>query len=210
MERGTLIVVEGGVGSGKTTMLRKLANNNLPGWHFYMEPGGTPFGNLVRHAVQGNNEYSVDPYAELFAYCASRANLVRGVIISQLNNGEYVGLDRYWYSTYAYQGARGISKPLIFALSKIATAGLQPDLVLHYDLDPEIGIERKRKNVYKEEMDRLDREGPGFHRKVRKNYHQLAILHRYSKTDWSIIDASKKISEVYENTVQVLRKSGIL
>src|SRR3972149_2492258 len=118
-KKGKLIVIEGGSGSGKTTQIRYL-KKELKGWEFYREPGSTTFG-----------------------YSAARANLIRGVIIPKLKKGANIVLDRYWYSTYAYQGTDGASKKTIEKISKIATDGLKPDLVIFYDLDPVVGMKRK-------------------------------------------------------------------
>ncbi|KKU10135.1 MAG: Thymidylate kinase [Candidatus Woesebacteria bacterium GW2011_GWB1_45_5] len=180
-ERGKLFVVEGGVGCGKSTQLDLLSQELGNDWNFYREPGGTEFGELVRHAVQSRmgkkgDPYLVDPYAAFFGYSAARANLIRGFVIPDLKNGIDVGLDRYWFSTFGYQGSEGVSKPIIWAVSYIATKGLLPDVVLHYDLLPQIGIARKDK-ASDIDRDRYDVKALEFHQRVRKNYHQLKRLY---------------------------------
>jgi dTMP kinase len=204
-ERGKLIVVEGGVGAGKDTISQKLLSKQLKGWNYYHEPGSTPFAELVRSAVQGRHGYDVHPYAALLGYNAARADLVRGRIIPDMKEGKNVLLNRYWPSTYAYQGAEGISKPLIMVMSYVATNGLKPDLILHYDLLPEIGIKRKKLG-YQSDIDRYDAKELEFHREVRKNYNQIARL--FPRT-WVKIDASGTKDEIYENTVDVLAGKGI-
>lgn len=189
VERGNLYVVEGGVASGKSTQYEKLKKSH-PEWKYFREPGGTDFGEKVRDAVQGIYEYDVDPYAALFAYQASRANLVRGKIIPLLNEGQSVILDRYWYSTYAYQGALGVSKLVILLTSLISTKGLTPDAVFHLDLSPEEALKRRGD---KTDLDRYDMKALPFHQEVRKNYHQLKWLY---KGRWHVIDAGGKINEI--------------
>lgn len=213
-ERGKLFVVEGGVGCGKSTQLRLLSDeirSSEPGrvWHVYREPGSTEFGELMRHAVQDRRpdgqDFPVHPYASLFAYSAARANLIRLRVIPDLEQGINVGLDRFWYSTYGYQGADGVSKPVIFALSLIATRGLKPDVVLHYDLDPVIGQARKMK--LNEDVDRFDAKALAYHQVVRKNYHELKLLF---PGIWEVIDASQPIEKVKERSLSVLRKHGVI
>lgn len=102
MDRGKFIVIEGTLASGKSTQVDILKVNRNK-CRFYREPGSTEFGEIIRDAVQGLHGYDVDPYAALFAYQASRANLIGGKIIPDLKKGYNVILDRYWYSTYAYQ-----------------------------------------------------------------------------------------------------------
>src|SRR3989344_4717332 len=107
MNKGKFIVIEGGVGSGKSTVYNKL-KRRFKNWKFYREPGSTPFGERIRKAVQGLYHYPVDKYAAVFGYSAARANLIRTKIIPDLKKGRVVLLDRFWYSTYAYQGAEGV------------------------------------------------------------------------------------------------------
>lgn len=197
------MVLEGGIGCGKTTMANLLSNEQ-PAWEFYREPGGTPFGEKVREAVQGKHGYEVDRYAALFGYSASRANLIRGVVMPKLKLGVNVGLERYWYSTWAYQGAEGVPKLLIWAASLVATKNLKPNLVLHYDLLPEIGITRKRG---KSDSDRYDAKKLEFHRKVRKNYLKLKKLY---PGIWRIIDASKPVEEVFADSLEALQEYKLM
>ena len=102
-KKARLLVIEGGVGCGKTTQI-ELLKKDLKDWGFYREPGGTEYGERVRDAVQGIHKYKVEEYAAMFGYMAARANLIRGVVTPKLLKGKNIVLDRYWYSTYAYQG----------------------------------------------------------------------------------------------------------
>ncbi len=206
-ERGKFVVVTGGVGCGKTTQLgclgEMLGNES---WFYTREPGGTKFGEKLRYVVQDEKDpdTKIDPYASLLTYSASRANLIRGVVIPKINEGVNVLQDRYWYATYAYQGAEGVSKPIIWLVSMIATNMLKPDLVIHYDLLPEIGMARKSGRT---DSDRYDEMKLEFHKKVRNNYLQLKKLY---PGIWRTIDASKPIDAVFEETKQVLGKFDII
>lgn len=204
MKRGKLLVIEGGSGSGKTTQIRYL-KKELKGWEFYREPGSTTFGEKMRNAVQAlRHGYEVEAYAAMFAYSAARANLIRGVIIPKLKKGIDVVLDRYWYSTYAYQGSDGASKKTIEKISKMATDGLKPDLVLFYDLDPVIGMKRKSG---RRDSDRYDVKVLAFHTKVRRSYRELGK--RLGRI-WQTVDASKSIDEVRSETLNLLKKYKIV
>lgn len=202
-KRGKFVVMEGGLGSGKTTQFNKF-RENYPNWKFYREPGSTEFGERVRDAVQGSDNYEVHPCASLFAYSSARANLVKSVIIPDLKKGHNVLLDRYWYSTFAYQGAEGVSKPLIWAVSFVATGGLKPNAVLHYNLLSEIGMERKKGES---DIDRYDARKVVFHRKVRANY---LMLSRLCPGIWRTIDASRTKAQVYQDSIEALNQLGII
>ena len=202
---GKLLVFEGGAGSGKSTQAELLGRRDLKDWQMYREPGGTPFGELIRGAVQGmDKQYSVEPYAQLFAYSSARAQLIRGVVIPALEAGYNVGLDRYWYSSFAYQGAAGVNRLIIWAVNMIATRGLKPNLVLHYDLDPVIGMERKRRCA---EQDKYDMASLEVYRKRIENYR---IMEKMYPNIWRRIDASKSIEEVYADSVAVLEEFGMI
>lgn len=109
---------------------------NGVGWTLTREPGSTLFGEKMRDLVQGreSRDLLINPYAALFAYSSARANLIREVVLPKINSGINILQDRYWYSTFAYQGAEGVSKPIIWFVSMIATRMFKPNLVLHYNL----------------------------------------------------------------------------
>lgn len=198
---GIFVICEGGLGCGKTTQARMISDTFR--FAHFREPGGTPFGEKIRDAVQGMYDYKVHPYASLLAYAASRANLIRGVVIPELRCGRRVLLERYWYSTWAYQGAEGVSKPIIWAVNVLATANLVPTAILHYDLLPEIGMQRKNACA---DIDRYDAKKLEFHRRVRANYRQLG---RLFPGRWVVIDASKSVEDVYADSLQALAQFGI-
>ena len=203
MKKGKLLVIEGGVGCGKTTQIG-LLKKDLKGWEFFREPGSTEYGEKVRDAVQGIHNYKVEEYAAMFGYMAARANLIRGVIIPKLLKGKNIVLDRYWYSTYAYQGSNGANKRTIEQISKIAVDNLKPDLVIFYDLDPKVGMKRKAGH---KDSDRYDVKKVNFHRKVRMSYRQLG---KKMGRKWKTVDASKSIDEVHQETLILLKRYNIV
>ena len=69
-KRGKLVVIEGGVGCGKTTQI-KLLKKNLKNWEFYRYPGSTEYGEKVRDAIQGIYNYKVNEYAAAFGYAST-------------------------------------------------------------------------------------------------------------------------------------------
>ena len=113
-------------------------------------------------------------------------------------------MDRYWYSTYAYQGSNGASKKIIEQISKIASDNLKPNLTLFFDLNPKIGM--KRKTGHKD-SDRYDVKEIDFHRKVRRSYKQLG--NKIGRS-WKTIDASKSIDEVHQNVLETLKRFKIV
>lgn len=205
-KRKPFVVVEGGSGSGKTTAINGI-QPHLEGWSFYREPGGTPFGDLMRDAVQQHQELEIDPMAAFLAYSSSRANLVNNEILPALlgiKRAQGVLLDRYWFSSYAYQGSEKVSKAVIVQISQVATGGLMPDLVLHFDLMPELAIFRKTGCT---DVDRYDLKDLEFHSRVRDSYLELSVQY---PDIWKIIDASQSKEKVLQDALLALKSGGMI
>ncbi|MGE3074958.1 MAG: dTMP kinase [Dehalococcoidia bacterium] len=189
---GKFIVFEGGEGSGKSTASAAIAARLRETGRSVVhtrEPGGTKAGELVRGLLHED----LTPWAELFAFLVARAQLVEEVIRPALGRGETVICDRFAPSTFAYQvHARGLDEAKVRAANAIATGGLEPDLVVYLDIDPEIGLRRKHGET---EAIRTGLEGIAFHRKVRGGYLAQAAADR---DRWLVIDGTMSPEEVVE------------
>ena len=118
MSRGLLIVFEGTEGAGKTTQLKRLCDWIVARGRDVVavrEPGGTALGDEIRRVLL-DPASDVAPRAEALLFMASRAQLVDREIRPALERGAVVLLDRFFLSTYAYQGrGRGIPETAIRA-----------------------------------------------------------------------------------------------
>jgi dTMP kinase len=172
---GLFVTFEGGEGSGKTTQVARLtARLRARGVEPLLtrEPGGTPLAEGIR-ALLLDPARKPGALAEAFLMEAARAELVATVIRPALEAGRVVLCDRYDDSTLAYQGAgRGLDPGMLAQWNRAATGGLKPDLTLLYDLDPGVGLGRRAADAG--ETNRLDRETPEFHARVRARFLQLA------------------------------------
>ena len=172
---GLFVTFEGGEGSGKSTQIARLsarleALGETP--LVAREPGGTTLAEGIRTLLM-NPGQPPHPVAEALLMEAARADLVASVLRPALDAGRTVLCDRYTDSTLAYQGAgRGLARADLEAWNRAATAGLVPDATLLFDLDPEIGIERRSTDGGM--LNRFDRESLEFHRRVRACYLELA------------------------------------
>ncbi len=184
------IVFEGGEGSGKSTQARALHRHlSQRGISSVLthEPGGTALGAKLRRLVKWST--GVTPQTELLLILAARSQLVAEVIRPALEDGVTVVCDRYAYSTLAYQGCgRGIDPGLLGRMNDLVTGGLYPDLVVLLDVDPEEGLLRKRSPI-----DRFEREGIEFHRRVRQGYLELAAD---DPGRWLVVDAGLRRKEI--------------
>lgn len=192
VQRAKFVVFEGGEGSGKSTasaaVAERLRGAGVTVVHT-REPGGTRAGELVR----GLLHEELTPWAELFAFLVARAQLVEEVIRPALARGETVICDRFAPSTFAYQvHARGLDEDRVRTANAIATGGLEPDLVVYLDVDPEIGLRRK---LGETEAIRTGLEGLAFHKKVRDGYLAQAAA---DPTRWLVVDATLPPDTVVE------------
>lgn len=138
---GLLIAVDGIDGAGKTTLAQKLAAR-LRARHMAVtvskEPTSGPWGAQLRaSAAQGR----LSPEEELRLLLLDRRQHVEEVIRPALDRGDVVILDRYYPSTAAYQGSRGIPVEAILLQNTFAPA---PDITLVLDVKPDVGLARIR------------------------------------------------------------------
>lgn len=196
------VALEGPEGGGKSTALRALGERLVELGHSVLltrEPGEGAFGAKVRALLLDGE--AIPALSELFLFLADRANHVERVIRPALARGEIVLCDRYADSTLVYQGyARGLefpghdAKATLRDLNALATGGLLPDLVLIFDLDPRIGLERQK------EKNRLDRESIEFHERVRAGFLDLAS----GDSRYRVIDASQSAEQVWQDCLEAI------
>lgn len=177
---GRFITFEGAEGSGKSTQIRLLAERLRNLGHEVVttrEPGGTPLCEAIRGLLQfdAGGEAPV-PSAETLLFCASRAQLVEKVIRPALARGAWVLSDRFYDSTYAYQGyGRGFDLAQLRAIMDFAVGGLRPALTFLLEAAPEAENARlARRFAAGQAADRFEREAAAFHARVREGFHRLA------------------------------------
>lgn len=141
VNRGKLIAFEGLDGCGKSTQLALLADAlRARGVEVVTtrEPTDGEHGRRIREAARSGAR--VDPRDELAWFVADRREHVDRVIEPALAAGRTVLTDRYYLSSVAYQGARGLDPARILAESEAAFPW--PDLAILVEIDPERGLER--------------------------------------------------------------------
>jgi dTMP kinase len=150
--RGIFITLEGPDGSGKSTLMPRLAAVlRARGCDVVTtrEPGSTPLGEQVRRLVL-DTQPKIDRTgrADALLFAASRAQHVDEVILPALRRGAVVLCDRYADSSLAYQGSgSGVPMDELRVVQHFATGGLAPDLTILLDLPVEAGLSRKADEV---------------------------------------------------------------
>ncbi|MGF1986302.1 MAG: dTMP kinase [Nostoc sp. ZfuVER08] len=208
---GKLIVFEGVEGCGKTSQIQ-LCCQWLESLGISVvvtrEPGGTELGlDLRRLLLEKSEDKPVGEVTELLLYAADRSQHVEQELKPNLAVGKYVLCDRYTDSTIAYQGyGRGLNMDLINQLNYIATSGLESDLTIWLDVDVEVGLSRKSKDVTLQSLDRIEQETIAFHHRVQQGYASLAASHpsRIVRVDGSL---SK---QAVQQVIQEILRSHLL
>ncbi len=138
--RGLFIVIEGIDGTGKSTQAKRLGEwLASQGREVVLsrEPTAGPWGKKLRESAATGR---LSPEDELRYFLNDRRQHVEELIAPALATGKVVILDRYYFSTMAYQGARGFD-PAEIRCQNEAFAPV-PDLLLIMDLDVDSALER--------------------------------------------------------------------
>lgn len=187
---GLLISFEGVDGSGKTTQARRLAEVLRQAGRpvvLTREPGGTPLGEQFRRILlqpPPPPAASLTPRAELFLYLADRAQHWQEVVEPALQSRQVVISDRFIDSTLAYQGvARGFGIETLIEVHQKLGLLRWPDCTVLLDVDPRLGLQRKRRQAQAAgpaaplaEWSRFEREDAAFHQAVAEGYRRLADM----------------------------------
>lgn len=139
---GFLVAIEGIDGSGKTTqveLLAKFCSENRLAHVVSKEPTKGKYGMQIRESAT-HGRMSVEEELEILR--KDRAEHVENIIAPALVEGKIVILDRYYFSTAAYQGRHGADAELILAANERFAP--QPDLLIVLDVPAQIGIGRVR------------------------------------------------------------------
>lgn len=141
---GVFIVVEGGDGAGKTTLVAALVRALSRLGHAVCateEPSRGPVGRLLRETLAGRGLAGGEaPTAQEWAllYAADRAHHLREGVLPALARGEVVVCSRYVLSSLAYQGP-ALGMDWVLELNRHAPA---PDVLLFLDVPAEVGLAR--------------------------------------------------------------------
>lgn len=201
--KGFFITFEGTEGSGKTTVIEKVAKYYIDKGYKVIktrEPGGSKIAEDIRNIILDVNNTNMDAITEAMLYAASRRQHLVEKVIPYLEQGYIVLCDRFIDSSLAYQGyARGLGIEKVFQLNLIATNGLLPLKTIYIDVHPEIGLSRIKNN--NREQNRLDLEKLSFHQKVYEGYNQVSNMF---KDRFIVINGEQEQEKVFNDTVEVL------
>jgi len=201
---GMFIVMEGIDGAGKSTQAKMLADwFKNRGYEVVLtkEPTDTAFGKLIRRLVlTGGKEGIIDGArisheAEALLFAADRAEHVNKLIGPSLKSGKVVISDRYFYSSLAYQWARGLDLEWLIDLNRFA---IRPDLVILLDLPVKESMKRINGRSIKSEFDKIAE----LQRNVRENYLKLAEMF----PEMRIVNAQNTVEDIHRDIVGLVEQ----
>lgn len=206
--RGKFITFEGIDGSGKSTQIalleKRLKEEGIP-VYLTREPTDGPYGAMLHTIMTGRLDACEETIAAL--YVADRMDHIKNArngLLKKIEEGVTVITDRYYFSSYAYQGAHMSMDWTIHANSVCADA-LRPDLNLFLDLEPEVSFQRICQNrtdfeIY-EKLDNLkhtrDKYFEAFE-KLKKE-EQIAVISADRPVEEIAEDVWKKIAPLFQN-----------
>jgi len=199
---GKLIVLAGGEGSGKSSCMKWL-RAQLPKGRFVFtrEPGGTDFSEAVRVPLLGKFDNKADGLEQLLLFAAARSNHIRHVIAPNLKRGVHVITDRFLEASFAYQVvAGGVSQEVrqLFHLlhDNLVMHGVAPDLYIVFDLDPDVGLARKRDQ---DELTLFELEDLDYHTRVRGG-----LVEFLEGRPHSLVDAAGRKGQVRRRVMELI------
>lgn len=194
---GRLIAFEGIDGAGKSTQVRLfeeyLDNRGIESL-FLREPTNGRWGKKIRSLLE-EKDGKISPEDAFRLFTMDRRENVKKNILPALGSGRMVVLDRYYFSSIAYQGALGIDPGLIRSSNE--SFAPKPDLVFLLEITPRKGLRRieegrgKRTTLY---------EKSGYLAKVKRIFRSMKdpCIRR--------INASRPVDEVREKIIAEFEK----
>lgn len=145
MKKNLFIAFEGIDGSGKSTQVKHLSDKlEKAGHKVYStcEPTNSPIGSIIRNIFTHRMEADDRVVAGLFV--ADRLDHLlnkENGILKKLSEGYTVITDRYYFSSYAYQGSH-MSLDWVIEANSLSAELLRPDINVFIDISPDVSMRR--------------------------------------------------------------------
>ncbi len=191
---GKIIVIEGIDGAGKATqsrLLKETLEKEKKNVSMYSYPDyPSIYGERIKSFLYKKINLKVD---ELFMLYIIDMVKDKSNILEAVKNGNYVIIDRFFFSTIAYQSAGGFSYENGKEIIKLLDMPLV-DKVFYINVPVDISMQRKEKQKGKMDVDKFE-SNKNFLSKVSTFYSKLKNERFYAKS-WEEIDGNKSIEEI--------------
>ena len=191
-DSGLFIVIEGIDGTGKSTQAKMLqqalqqAGKTVVLDH---EPSDGPYGKILRDSATTGR---LSPQEELDLFHKDRKHHVDELIMPALKRGETVILDRYYFSTMAYQGQRGFDKDEI----RETNLSFAPNPHILFILDLDVDLARERIGVRGDTTNE-------FEKRDALQYCRDTFLSVSHESFAHVIDSSQSIDKIHQELVSI-------
>ena len=176
--------------------------------------GKTSIINMLKLYLE--KEHKLDKYVftrEPGSTFSNEAERIRNLILDKENNfspiideGKIVFSDRYFYSSFVYQGILGNAGfETVRDLNYLITNHTKPDLVIFFDLEPEIVIQRLK--TLRTETDRLEHQDVEYYIKLREAYYK--VINDDPKR-FVVINSSSTLEDLFKETLKILKEREII
>lgn len=185
-----LFVFEGGECCGKSTVVECLKQQlEAAGYPVITarEPGGSKNAERIRNTIMDCD--GICAMAEALLFAASRAEFVQKTLLPSLESGKIVLLDRFYYSSLAYQGiTKGLGFDTVYEMNRPFIEQVHTDMWFFLNVPPL--VMRQRMNA-RNGKNRLDKFGLEQAEQINNAYLQVA-----EKFHGIVIDASQPVEHV--------------
>ncbi|MEM5829864.1 MAG: dTMP kinase [Candidatus Aenigmatarchaeota archaeon] len=197
--RGIFIAFEGITGSGKKTHIKMVTEELLIRKIPFTTLSFPDFDNDIAKLTK---RLQLDALTLSLLYAADRGSSQER-IKALLEAGQVLITDRYCYSNFAYQAAKGVPLDWLMQIEKYF---IKPDIVFLMDVPVETTLSRVRQLSLedfskKEILERIEKEREILE-KTREIFLKLARENKEAR--WYVIDASKSMKEVHEEIWSIL------
>ncbi len=194
MQRGKFIVLEGADGAGTTTQAElirsSLAAEGIDA-QVTAQPSKGPIGTLLRSVLRGkitrDDGRRIGGRAIAALFAADRSEHIESLIEPLLSEGVHVICDRYYHSSFAYQG-------LEVGLDYVAAVNAPmktPDLILFVDVDVDVALQRRDSRATEQELYEVE----AIQSRLREAYHTAFRLRDSERT--VLIDGNGSVDGVH-------------
>lgn len=175
IEGGRFITLEGGEGTGKSTLIAGLSEALKERGRTVIvtrEPGGTKLAEEVRAlALNPPAGEAWSPLSHALLMNTARDDHLNKLIRPALRRGDWVLCDRFADSTRAYQSIDGQEIETLLSIERAVVGETRPDLTLVLDGAPEDLAERRRTRGTQDVFEQKDLD---FHSQVRAAFLEIA------------------------------------
>ena len=194
------ITFEGVEGCGKSTQSKLLFNflqqKNID-TILTREPGGTQVAEEIRAILINGDVNKLDGISETLLNFAARRDHVEKLIKPSLKDNKIIISDRFFDSTFAYQGyGYGENLEIIKNIQQSAIGNFSPDITFLIDIDVEKTLKRIQSRADNNRYEDMDLK---FHQRVRNGFLEIS---KSNKKRFRVIDGTKSIEEIHQEILK--------